>query len=536
METVLSHARLKPLTDRGRPIRIGEDPITVGRHPDNTLRLKDEKASRFHCVIEVDPKGRIICRDLGSRNGTKVNKKKIDKVRLHEGDIVKVGNFEFLVEIKEAAANESAPWSAELLRTLEAAGEPGTDKTKIKLIDAAGNDSDALQGSGTGSIANRLLLLIASETNATDIHVEPKRDICSVRMRVDGQMIWIIDLPSDVGENAVGLIKTATQAKHSAKDAVVDGHFSAKFRAEAELSRRVEYRVSLTPSVHGAKMVIRVLDMKNVPRSLEELGFPNYMLDRVRKTCELDAGMILCCGPTGSGKTTTLYNALREVDRESRNVITIEDPVEYQLEGVTQMPIDDAKGHTFSSLLRSVLRQDPDVILLGEIRDADTARVAMQASMTGHVVFSTVHAKDTVSSIFRLMDLDVEPYLVANSLQLVIAQRLVRLLCPKCKRSVPVSPGESTRMGRFLGDTKKLYVPTGCQRCLKTGYQGRGAVYELLEVNDELRDVILSGPTIHGIKDVIAQGLFHTLEQSGWKMAASGVTPLSEIERVTGAT
>ncbi|MEM8757110.1 MAG: ATPase, T2SS/T4P/T4SS family [Planctomycetota bacterium] len=535
METASKTARLKPLTGRGRPVRIGEDPVTIGRHPDNAIRLKDEKASRFHCVIEASGPGKLTIRDLGSRNGTKVNKKRIEARRLSEGDVVKVGSHEFVVEFKDPAADTSGtPWSADLIRTLEAAGEVTLDRVKLRMIDASGNDSDALSGGASGAVAARLLLLIASETNATDIHIEPKRDCTSVRMRVDGQLIWIIDLPSEVGTVLSGLIKTATQAKDLAKDAVVDGHFSIKFRAEAEISRRVEYRASFTPSVHGAKLVIRVLDMKNVPRSLEELGLPTYMLDRVRRCCELDAGMILCCGPTGSGKTTTLYNALREVDRETRNVITIEDPVEYQIDGVTQMPIDSAKGHTFASLLRSVLRQDPDVILVGEIRDPDTARVAMQAAMTGHVVFSTVHAKDTISSVFRLMDLDVEPYLVANSLQLVLAQRLVRMLCPRCKRAVDVSPGEATRMGRYLGGAKKLYVATGCRSCLKTGYQGRGAIYELLDVNDDLRDVILSNPTIHGIKQIIEQGLFTTLEQSGWKLAATGATPLSEVERVTG--
>lgn len=530
----MAAVRLKPLTGRGRPISLGDEPVTIGRHPDNVVRLKDEKASRFHCVIERGENGAWTVRDLGSRNGTKVNKRRVTEVRLESGDVLRVGSHEFLIEAKQAVES-SAPWSAELLRTLEAAGGEAPAKTRLQLIDASGAESEALSGSGDGSVAARLLLLLAAETNATDIHVEPKLETCSVRMRVDGQMAWVIDLPTEVGSLVTGLIKTATHAKELAPDAVVDGHFSVKFRADAEVSRRVEYRVSLTPTVHGAKMVVRVLDMKNVPRSLEELGLPAYMLDRVRRTCELDAGMILCCGPTGSGKTTTLYNALREVDRETRNVITIEDPVEYQLEGVTQIPIDEAKGNSFATLLRSVLRQDPDVILLGEIRDAETARVAMQAAMTGHVVFSTVHAKDSVASIFRLMDLGVEPYLVANSLQLVLAQRLVRLLCPRCKRGVAVTPGEATRMGRFLGDAKQLFEPTGCPSCLRTGFQGRGAIYELLDVNDPLRDVILTSPTIQGIKAVIEQGLFTTLEQSGWRMAAAGLTPLSEIERVTGA-
>ena len=243
MDTALSHARLKPLTDRGRPVRIGEDPITIGRHPDNTLRLKDDRASRFHCVIEVDPKGRIVCRDLGSRTGTKANKKKIDRVRLREGDIIKIGKLEFLVEFKESGGSEAAPWSAELLRTLETAGDPGTDKTKIKLIDAAGEDSPAFQGSGTGAVAMRLLLLIASETNATDVHVEPKRDIYSVRMRVDGQMVSICEFPDEVSRLMLGLFRTACHIRDTGRESITDGHFSARFG-----ERRVDYRASFTPS------------------------------------------------------------------------------------------------------------------------------------------------------------------------------------------------------------------------------------------------------------------------------------------------
>jgi type II secretory ATPase GspE/PulE/Tfp pilus assembly ATPase PilB-like protein len=240
------------------------------------------------------------------------------------------------------------------------------------------------------------------------------------------------------------------------------------------------------------------------------------------------------CGPTGSGKTTTLYNALRSIDRHARNVVTIEDPVEYQLDNVTQIPIDEGKGNSFNQLLRSVLRQDPDVILVGEIRDEETARTAMQAAMTGHLVFSTVHAKDTIAAIFRLLDLKVEPYLVSSSLDLVLAQRLLRVLCEHCKRPIPVAPGQATRIGRFLGGKTQVYTGTGCARCLRTGYRGRRAIFELLDFNDELRDIILRDPSIQAMKKVIEQGLFTTLAQSGWKLAAEGVTSLEEVDQVCG--
>src|SRR6185436_4826441 len=248
--------------------------------------------------------------------------------------------------------------------------------------------------------------------------------------------------------------------------------------------------------------------------------------------CEQDHGLLLVCGPTGSGKTTTLYNALRVIDRYAKNVVTIEDPVEYQLDNVTQIPTDDSKGNTFGSLLRSVLRQDPDVILVGEIRDEETARTAMQAAMTGHLVFSTVHAKDTISSVFRLLDLKLEPYLVANSLEVVVAQRLVRTLCENCKRSVRVTPGQATGMGRFLEGQIDIYVATGCAQCLRTGYRGRRALFELLDFTDELRDVILTEPSIQAMKKVIEGGLFTTLVQSGWQLVARGTTTMEEVDRV----
>jgi len=277
-----------------------------------------------------------------------------------------------------------------------------------------------------------------------------------------------------------------------------------------------------------------VLDQRGSPTSLQDLGLLNYMYSRIHQATQQDSGLVMACGPTGSGKTTTLYNAIREIDRTSRNVITIEDPVEYQLSGVTQIPIDEGKGNTFGTLLRGVLRQDPDVILVGEIRDEETARTAMQAALTGHLVFSSIHSKETITDVFRLLDLKVEPYLVANSLDLILAQRLVRILCDHCKRLAPVSPGQSTRLGKYLQGKTQIYTATGCSRCLRTGYRGRRALFELLDFNDELRDIVLRDPSIQAMKRVIEQGLFSTLQQFGWRLVAEGHTSLEEVDRVAG--
>jgi general secretion pathway protein E len=258
------------------------------------------------------------------------------------------------------------------------------------------------------------------------------------------------------------------------------------------------------------------------------------MYDKLRTVAARDSGMVLACGPTGSGKTTTLYACLREIDVNTRNAITIEDPVEYHLDGCTQIPIDHKQGNTFANILRSVLRQDPDVIFVGEIRDIETAQVAMQAAMTGHLVYSTVHSKDTIGAIFRLLDLGVESYLVANALNLIVAQRLCRSLCERCRRAERPTSAQLMRMGKAADGVGVVHVPAGCPACLQTGYFGRRALLELLEFTEPLRDVVLKRPTIGDIRAVLAQGHFVTLQQFGFQLVAQGCTSLEEVDRVAG--
>lgn len=536
----MAKLHLKPIRGEAPTILLGRQRITFGRHPDNTVCLKDDRASRFHCVIEPDGHGFFTVRDLESRNGIKVNDIKVTEARLVPGDVLRVGSHEFLMEEVEENANvfsesmpeppeEQASWAAHLAELLQVLPPKLDEPESVTIFDASGRASQALGGSSDGPNSIRLLLQVASKARATDIHVEPKGQSYHVRMRVDGQMVPITDVPSRVGELVYGLVKTACHMKAAARDAVQEGHFSSKVD-----ERQVDYRISFTPSVYGQKLVMRVLDTRGAPSSILELGLAGYMADRVRRVCAQDHGLLLTCGPTGSGKTTTLYNALREIDRKARNVVTIEDPVEYQLDHVTQIPIDEYKGNTFGALLRSVLRQDPDVILVGEIRDDETARTAMQAAMTGHLVFSSVHAKDTIAAVFRLLDLKVEPYLVANSLDLVLAQRLVRLLCETCKQPVRVAPGQATRLGKYLHGKTQIFSSTGCAKCLRTGYRGRRALFELLDFTDELRDVIIREPTIASMKKVIETGLFTTLAQFGWRLVAEGVTTLDEVDHVAG--
>jgi len=545
----------------GRTLPIGRSPITIGRHSACEFSLpEDEKLSRQHCVIEPGTFGPGI-RDLGSRNGTAVNGIKIENTFLTEGDTIRVGKAEFVIEsipIDSAASSDTDPepepepeqepddtarkggrptseWIMAMEKVLRALPPKAGKLDSFTILSSGGKSNDSLEGKSDAPPALLLLLQIAAKARATDIHVEPKGTWASVRMRVDGQMVPIGDLPDRVGTLVVGMVKAACNMKAAASDQVQEGHFASQIRPGIGQPRQVDYRVSMTPSVHGQKMVIRVLDLLTAPSSLLALGLPGWMEERVRKLCRQDQGLLLVCGPTGSGKTTTLYNALREVDRDAKNVVTIEDPVEYRLDRVTQIPIDEQRGNTFGGLLRSVLRQDPDVILVGEIRDEETASTAMRAAMTGHVVFTTLHAKDTISAVFRLLDLKVEPFLIASALDVVLAQRLVRMLCEHCKRGVRIPPGVATRLGRFVEGKSELMAHVGCPRCLGTGYRGRRAIFELLDFTDDLRDVILKEPSIQAMKRLVEGGLFATLTQSGWRMVGDGTTSLEEVDRVAGS-
>jgi len=519
---------------------LPDRPVAIGRHPDNDIVIQDELASRFHCVVEPNGGQGFRVRDLGSRNGTYLNEEQITDHELRPGDSFRVGEHVFMLDVdkrglkskveSETSNGQDKRWVAELVRLIETLPPKAINATEtVALRDARGTTTNALSASAPGPAAIRLLLIAATKARATDVHIEPKGDDYLVRFRVDGTMVAIVRLPRQVGDVGLGLIRTACLLRQAGREAVQDGHFSATVG-----SRRIDYRASFTPSISGQKLVLRILDLHETPRSLAEIGLSEYMFRRIQGVCSQDAGMILVCGPTGSGKTTTLYNCMREIDAEQRNVITIEDPVEYSVEGITQIPIDEDQGNSFNNLLRSVLRQDPDVILVGEIRDEETARTGMRAAMTGHLVFSTLHARDTIGSIFRLLDLGVEPYLVANSLNLVLAQRLVRLLCEHCKRPAPLAPAQSTKMGRYGEGVSEVFTPVGCKRCLKTGYRGRQAIFELLDFNDDLRDVVLNSPTIAGMRKIIEQGLFTTLQQSGWQLVAKGLTSVEEVEQVTG--
>ncbi len=556
-------------------LELGLAALTVGRLPDNALVIADDKASRHHCVIEP-VEGGFRVRDLGSSNGTRLNNKPVSVELLDNGDVVRIGSTELRyidpeqqqthknrqltpdfksalednydpllqqatldIDLNNEVTDAQTSYEMKLREIINAAVNKPFDELDISLVDnrgvtlhqaeSAGLDSGSDDEAGEGIRAFRLMLLAAFRARATDIHVEPRIDQATVRLRVDGYMLQAVELSMTIFKRILGVVKILCQIDTSQKNAVQDGHFSVSVKG-----KRVDFRVSMTPSMHGQKMVIRILDSSNAPSRLHELGLPGWMYEKLRNIATKDAGLLLACGPTGSGKTTTLYSCLREIDVNTRNAITIEDPVEYYLEGCTQIPIDHKQGNTFANILRSVLRQDPDVIFVGEIRDIETATVAMQAAMTGHLVYTTVHAKDSIGAVFRLLDLGVEAYLVANALNVIIAQRLVRLLCDTCKKAVKPTPTQNMKMGAALGGIPQIYVPTGCKRCLRTGHIGRRALFEVLEFTNAMRDVVLKSPTIQGIRDIANQGLFMTLQQNGFQLVAQGVTSIDEVDRVSG--
>jgi general secretion pathway protein E len=299
------------------------------------------------------------------------------------------------------------------------------------------------------------------------------------------------------------------------------------------VGREIDLRVSSLPTLYGESVVMRILDRQSIKIDLATLGMPDDVLDKFTHMISQPHGLLLVTGPTGSGKTTTLYGALDKINSPELKIITIEDPVEYQLRGVNQIHVRSQIGLSFASGLRSIVRQDPDVIMVGEIRDAETAEIAIQAALTGHLVFSTLHTNDAPGAVSRLLDMQVEDYLLASSMLGAMAQRLVRNLCVRCKRAVPAGPELLRELGVAEGVVPTIYEQVGCRECAGTGYRGRSGIYELLEVDDHIRKLILSRTPADQIKAAAVSRGMRTLRDDGWRKVLEGVTTTAEVLRVT---
>src|SRR5881628_1704962 len=373
-----------------------------------------------------------------------------------------------------------------------------------------------------------LLIENAIDAEASDIHVEPFEDTFRIRYRLDGILFDQEAPPRRLQAAVTSRIKLMAEMNIAERRLPQDGRIRVTLR-----SRRVDIRVSTIPTVHGESIVMRLLDRSSVFLPMEKLGFSPAMLPRFEGLIKRPHGILLVTGPTGSGKTTTLYGALDKINSPDRKIITVEDPVEYQLKGVNQIHVKPKIGLTFATGLRHIVRQDPDVILIGEIRDLETAEIAIQAALTGHLVFSTLHTNDAPAAITRLQDMGVEPYLVASVLEGVLAQRLVRRVCAACRVPDTPSAADLDALGVVAPDNTQLLRGKGCDECRGTGYRGRMGIYELFPITEDARSLMLRRSSSRDIRQhAIAAGMI-TLRMDGWRRACEGLTTVEEILRVT---
>jgi general secretion pathway protein E len=403
-----------------------------------------------------------------------------------------------------------------------------TQKSEAELANPGGDqneDLEHLRDMASEAPVIRLvnaLVAQAVEKRASDIHIEPFEKEFRVRYRIDGVLVNQDSPPRELKAAIISRVKLMARLNIAERRLPQDGRIKIK-----TLGREVDLRVSTLPTLYGESVVMRLLDRSAGDfYDLERLGFDGHMLERMRHFTSLPHGIFLVTGPTGSGKSTTLYSALKRINQTDKKIITIEDPVEYQMDGINQIHVNPQIGLTFAQGLRHIVRQDPDVIMVGEIRDRETADVAIRSALTGHFVYSTLHTNDAPSAITRLTDMGVENYLITSSLVAVLAQRLVRLICKDCK----------TLSGTALtpeGETIPVYRGTGCESCFDTGYRGRFGIFELMELNEELRSAIMRNDDASKITAIARRNGMGSLREDGWNKVRSGLTTADEVMRVT---
>ncbi|MCP4708698.1 MAG: Flp pilus assembly complex ATPase component [Planctomycetes bacterium] len=580
---------------RARRIVIDKTRITIGRTEDNDIIVDDRQASRSHCEVRLSDEGYIL-RDLKSRNGTMLDQDMIGGPQvLNEGDEIGIGSASIRFWTGQEMVNADAPKLPTLVKTVKekkpdlkgkapARGSgvsPGSGVAKqkvdskppsnsgkqlesipiempeIKLVEAEVSVSAPPMrksgpltinhliplnhegrpahpvGKDAGEVSEAMLrlkqlLLKAFQFTSTDIHVEPKEDQLIVRYRIDGCLHRLGTLDPKLARSVYSIVRLLCNLDINQRNTMQDGSFSVQLP-----DRRVDLRISFAPSTQGDKLVVRILDKNLAPEGLSSLGMDPYILDQVRTKASKESSMIVVCGPTGSGKTTTIYAIIQEMNALNKNIVTVEDPVEYKLPEITQIQVNQKFDVTFASALASLLRQDPDVILVGEIRDPDTAQMGVRSAMTGHLVLTTVHARDSIGCIFRLLDLGVEPFLLGSALTSVLSQRLLRNLCPHCKMKYRPAIKKLSRMGLEDLAGNFLYSSVGCDECLDIGYKGRLAVFELMAVNDQIRDAIANRPTIQQLREAAGDWIFQTIRDDGLRKLKSGLTTLDEFYQIS---
>jgi len=381
-----------------------------------------------------------------------------------------------------------------------------------------------------------VLLVDALRRGASDIHIEPYEKELRIRFRIDGVLYDVMHPPLKLRDALISRVKIMSKLDISEKRLPQDGRIKIKVKVDAR-SRELDFRVSTLPTLFGEKVVLRLLDKENLMLDMTKLGFEPESLVKFKRNISKPYGMVLVTGPTGSGKTNTLYSALQALNTVDTNIMTAEDPVEFNLVGINQVQMKEQIGLNFAAALRAFLRQDPNIILVGEIRDFETAEIAIKAALTGHMVLSTLHTNDAPSTISRLMNMGIEPFLVATSVNLIQAQRLIRRICKDCKRETPMPAEALAEIGFSAEETQtlKTYKGQGCSTCNNTGYKGRVGLYEVMEITDEVRELILIGASALELrKKAIEDGMI-TLRESGLHKIRAGITTVEEVVRETVA-
>lgn len=408
----------------------------------------------------------------------------------------------------------------------------GSDASFHVVDETREDDTDLDSAAEDASIIRFVnqVLQDAIDLRATDIHLEPFEDELRIRYRIDG-ILQEVPVPAQIKRfqpAIVSRVKILSHLNIAERRLPQDGRIKIRVH-----SGEVDIRVSIIPMLHGEAVVMRLLRQDSTLLGMTELRMGDRELSLFHKVLDLPHGIVLVTGPTGSGKTTSLYTALSEINDTERKIITIEDPIEYQLRGVNQIQVSEKTGLTFARGLRSILRHDPDVILIGEIRDAETAQIAVQASLTGHLVFSTLHTNDAPGALTRIMDMGVEPYLVASSLEAVLAQRLVRVLCPQCKN--PDSSPQAMAIHKELNmpADRPVYQAVGCRECRQTGFIGRRGVFEMMRITNEIRELILKECSSGMVREAALRDGMRSLREDGWRLVREGVTTIEEVLRVT---
>jgi len=450
-----------------------------------------------------------------------INPEVLENVKLLTGLKVKpniISDAEF-----ERAVNKIYSIESKVGKTVSA-NKP-SEQTTVRVISETPTGIEP----ATVTLANSIIS-DAINQNASDIHFDPQQFYTKVRYRIDGVMYDVLTLPKDIADSIISLIKVNSNMDIAERRRPQDGHFSAKHGNDF-----YDFRVSSMGTSFGEKLNLRILSKQKLLMPLERLGMLPEQFDIFLRLIRRPYGIILVTGPTGSGKTTTLYSAISTLNTGEKEIITLEDPVEYNIEGIVQTQINEEAGITFASGLRSILRLDPDIIMVGEIRDLETAKIAVEASLTGHLVFASIHTNDAASTPIRLLNLGVEPYLLASSLVGIIAQRLVRVICPNCKKKYTASEVEKEVFVHELGhEVKELYIGSGCSICNNSGYKGRTGIFEVLEVNETIRGLIEKSAPYDRIKEESIKSGMITMKKAGLIKVEAGITTLKEVERVAG--